>query len=203
TVKETKKEPVSAEETRFSWKDLNQPFKIFILASLIFSLGNSSDAFLILRAKNLGLSLTLTIFAYVLFNVTYALFSEPAGAVADRLGPKKVLITGFVLFAVVYVLFGLVTSSVYMWILFPLYGIYMGLTDGVGKAYISTMVPKEKLGTAFGIYYTITGICVLLSSTIAGLLWTYVSVSAPFIYGGVMAIIATVIFIPNYLSKKG
>jgi MFS family permease len=165
------------------------------LISFIFTLGNSSDTFLILRAQNLGLSLSLVVLAYILFNFTYALFSIPAGIISDKIGPKKVLLTGFLLFSVVYLFFALIHSSFFLWLLFPVYGVYMALTEGVGKAYISNLVPQEKSGTAFGVYHTIIGLTTFFASLIAGLLWTYIGVSAPFIFGSIMALISALLFI--------
>lgn len=148
-VKEKKKEANSSSAFHFNWHNLDPSFKIFLLISFIFALGNSSDAFLILRAQNLGLSLTLVVLAYILFNFTYAIFSIPAGIISDKIGPRKVLLAGFLLFSAVYLFFGLVHSSLFLWILFPVYGLYMALTEGVGKAYISNLVSQEKTGTAF------------------------------------------------------
>jgi len=194
-VKEKKKEVNSSFVFRFNWKELDPSFKIFLLISFIFALGNSSDAFLILRAQNLGLSLILVVLVYVLFNFTYAIFSMPAGIISDKIGPKKVLLAGFLLFSVVYLFFGLVHSSLLLWFLFPIYGIYMALTEGVGKAYISNLVPQEKTGTAFGVYQTTIGLCTFFASLIAGLLWTYIGVKAPFIFGSIAAIISAFLFI--------
>jgi len=199
-VKEKKKEANSLDTFHFNWRELNPSFKIFLLISFIFALGNSSDAFLILRAQNLGLSLTLVVLAYVLFNFTYALFSTPAGIIADKIGPKKVLLAGFLLFSGVYLFFGLTSSSFFLWFLFPVYGIYMALTEGVGKAYISNLVPQEKTGTAFGIYQTIIGLCTFFASFIAGILWTYIGVRLPFIFGSIMALISAFLFV--VLGKK-
>ena len=200
-VKEKKKEANSLNTFHFNWRELNPSFKIFLLISFIFALGNSSDAFLILRAQNLGLSLILVVLAYVFFNFTYAIFSMPAGIISDKIGPKKVLLAGFLLFSAVYLFFGLAHSSLLLWLLFPIYGIYMALTEGVGKAYISNLIPQEKIGTAFGIYQTTIGLTTFLASLIAGLLWTYFGVSAPFIFGGLMAGISALLFVT--LSKKG
>jgi len=199
-VKEKKKEVNSAPVFHFNWRNLDPSFKIFLLISFIFALGNSSDAFLILRAQNLGLSVILVVLAYVLFNFTYALFSMPAGIISDKIGPKKVLLGGFLLFSAVYLFFGLAHSSLFLWFLFPIYGIYMALTEGVGKAYISNLVPQEKTGTAFGIYQTTIGLCTFFASLIAGLLWTYIGVSVPFIFGSITAIISALLFI--VLEKK-
>ena len=199
-VKEKKKEANSLNTFHFNWRELNPSFKIFLLISLIFALGNSSDAFLILRAQNLGLSLILVVLAYVFFNFTYAIFSMPAGIISDKIGPKKVLLAGFLLFSAVYLFFGLAHSSLLLWLLFPIYGIYMALTEGVGKAYISNLVPQEKVGTAFGVYQTTIGLCTFFASLIAGLLWTYIDVSTPFIFGSIMALISAFLFI--VLGKK-
>lgn len=199
-VQEKRKEPNLSIPLRLSWHNLDHSFKIFLIISFIFSLGNSSDAFLILRAQNLGLSLTLVVLVYVLFNFAYAAFSVPAGVISDKIGPKKVLLTGFLLFAIVYLLFGLIKSPVFLWLLFPIYGIYMALTEGVGKAYISNLIPQEKVGTAFGVYQTTIGLTTFLASLIAGLLWTYFGVSAPFIFGGIVATISALLFIT--LSKR-
>jgi len=199
-VKERKKEANSSPTFHFNWHNLDPSFKIFLLISFIFALGNSSDAFLILRAQNLGLSVVLVVALYVLFNFTYAIFSMPAGIIADKIGPKKVLLTGFLLFSAVYLFFGLAHSSLFLWLLFPAYGMYMALTEGVGKAYISNLVPQEKTGTAFGVYQTTIGLCTFFASLIAGLLWTYIGVSAPFIFGSIMAVISAFLFV--VLEKK-
>jgi len=137
----------------------------------------------------------LVILAYVLFNVSYAAFSTPAGIISDKVGYRKILLIGFLLFSVVYVLFGLARSNLLLWPLFTVYGIYMALTEGVGKAYISRLVSQEKIGTAFGIYQTAIGFGSFLASFLAGLLWTYIGVSAPFIFGGVMAVISACLFV--------
>jgi len=192
-VKEKSKEINSS--VNFNWQRLSPSFKIFLLISLIFALGNSSDAFLILRAQNLGLSASLVVLTYVIFNLTYAIFSIPAGIISDKIGPKRVLLTGFLLFSLVYLLFGLVDSSIFIWFLFSIYGIYMALTEGVGKAYISNLVPEKKRGTAFGIYQTTISLCSFFASFIAGIFWTYIGVSAPFIFGSILALISALSFV--------
>ena len=199
-VKEKKKEASSSPAFNFNWRDLNPSFKIFLLISFIFALGNSSDAFLILRAQNLGLSVSLVVLVYVLFNFTYAAFSMPAGIISDKIGPKKVLLTGFLLFSALYLFFCLANSSFFLWFLFPFYGMYMALTEGVGKAYISNLVSLEKTGTAFGVYQTTIGLCTFFASLIAGLLWTYIGVSVPFLFGSIMAAISAFLFV--LLEKK-
>jgi len=173
---------------------LSRDFKIFLIVSAIFALGNSSDAFLILRAQNLGFSLSLTILVYTVFNAAYALTSFPAGIVSDRIGQKKVLLYGFCLFAVIYFLFGIVSRPSFLWILFALYGLYMALTEGIGKAYVSHLVDRDYTGTTYGVYQTLIGIMTFFSSLIAGFLWKYISPGAPFIFAAIMATVASIVF---------
>ena len=120
-VKDIRRKEVSLNAAPIRLRDmkLSKDFKIFLLVSAIFAVGNSSDAFLILRAQNLGLSLSLTIVVYTVFNAAYALTSFPAGILSDRIGQKKVLLYGFCLFAIIYFLFGIVTKPVFLWVLFP------------------------------------------------------------------------------------
>jgi len=193
-VKEVKREGNSIFRFKFSLRNFSRPFKVFLLVSVIFSLGNSSDAFLILRAKDLGFSLISVVFVYVLFNLTYTLFSTPFGIVSDRVGPRKILLSGFMLFSIIYLLFGLAKQNFLVWVLFPFYGVYMALSDGVGKAYISNLVPQEKIGTAFGIYQTSIGVCTFFASLIAGFLWTEFGPQAPFIFGSVLAVVSGILF---------
>src|SRR3989339_77091 len=126
-VREAKKDNAGKQAVKIAWRELDPSFKIFLLVTVVFSLGNSSDAFLILRAKGLGLSIFYTIFAYVVFNLSYSLFSLPAGMISDRVGPRKVLFIGFLVFSAIYMMFGLVNNGAFVWILFPLYGVYMAM----------------------------------------------------------------------------
>jgi len=187
---------------KIHWRNLSPSFKIFLIISIIFALGNSSEAFLVLRARSFGLSVILVIFAYTLFNIFYALFSYPAGILSDKIGQRKILFISFLWFGVVYLLFGLINRSFYIWLLFPLYGIFMALNEGVGKAYISNLVPSEQSGTAFGIYQTSIGLCAFFASWWAGLLWVYIGVRAPFVFGSTLALIAAVSFLFLEKTKK-
>lgn len=164
----------------------------------MFSLGNSSDSFLILRARNLGLSLVLIISAYILYNIVYASSSIPAGIISDKIGTKKVFIAGIVIFAIVYLGFALDKSGIFVWPLFAVYGFYIGLTDGVSKAMVGSLVQKEEAGTAYGVLNTITSLFTLLASVIGGLLWSLVAAPATFYF----AVICAAISIPIFLSIK-
>jgi len=171
---------------------LSADFKKFLLASVIFAIGNSSDAFLIVRSKQLGLSITLVILAYVLYNISYSVFSTPFGILSDRWPRKNVMIIGYLIFALVYTGFALVKSAAMVWVLFFIYGFYIAMTDGVGKALVSDMVAAEYRATALGLYHFALGIFAFFASLIAGLLWTHLGVQAPFVYGAVCAVISCV-----------
>ena len=178
------------EVQKLSFRNLPTSFKLFLLTSFIFAIGNSSDAFLILRAKDLGFSTTEAILAYVLFNIVYAGFSYGAGKLSDGIGSKKILFVGFAVFALVYGAFGLTHTASLLWILFPIYGLYMAFTDGVGKAFIARLIPQEALGSAFGLYQGIIGIATLFASIIAGFVWSIYGAEYVFIFGAVTAVIA-------------
>jgi len=183
---------------RFNWKQLDPRLKIFLLGSFLFSLGNSSDAFLLLNAKNLGLSTTLVVLAYVLYNVSQTVFATPAGSLADKLGAKKVFLGGLLVFSVVYLFFGLVHNPNWLWLLFPIYGIYIAAPDGVSKAYISEFILKEESGSYFGAYYTLTAVGAFFASVIGGILWSLIAPSATFYFGSALAFLAFLLLvIPN------
>ena len=193
-VKTTKEKLTRPMSLSLSYRTLPTELKVFILGLAVFSLGNSSDAFLILRSKDLGLTLTLVISAYVLYNLVYALTSIPAGKIADKLGAKKVFILGILIFTLVYLGFAINGSLPMVWILFAVYGFYMALTDGVSKSIIGSYVSSEIAGTAYGVTNTITSLCTLIASVIAGFLWSAISPQATFIFGAVCALASLVIF---------
>ncbi|MCX5678043.1 MAG: MFS transporter [Candidatus Omnitrophica bacterium] len=167
----------------------------FIFISTIFAIGNSSDAFLIMRAKDIGLTTGVIILAYVVYNISYSALSLPAGVISDRLSRKTVMVAGYLIFAFVYTGFGAYVTKVTIWPLFFIYGFYIAMTDGISKAFVADVVGKEVMGTAIGLYYCITGFAAFFASLIAGLLWTHIGSSAPFIYGAAMAVISSVAFL--------
>ncbi len=170
-------------------------FKLFLFATSIFAIGNSSDAFLIMRSKGLGLSVTMVVLAYVIYNISYAVFSTPFGVLSDRIPRKYVMIGGYAIFTLVYLGFARISGSFMIWPLFFIYGFYIAMTDGVGKALVSDMVPKEYVGTAMGLYHFVLGIFAFFASVIAGLLWTYVGIPAPFYYGAAMSALSAVLLL--------
>ena len=137
----------------------------------LFGLANFSDALLILRAQALGLSFVEIVLAYALYNVSYALLSYPAGVISDRVPRRVVFATGLGIFAAAYIGLGAVTSAGWVWLLLPLYGGYTALTDGVGKAWVTDLLPEERVGTGLGQYQGLAGGAALLASVWAGLAW--------------------------------
>jgi MFS family permease len=137
----------------------------------MFGLVNFSDAFLILRAKELGMGFASVILAYAAYNISYAALSYPAGVVSDRLSRRVVFATGLAIFAIAYIGLGLAHRSVWVWLLLPLYGGYTALTDGVSKAWVSDLLPEELLGTGLGLFQGTTGGAALIAGVWAGLAW--------------------------------
>jgi MFS family permease len=170
--------------------DLRGPLLGYMVVTGLFSLGNSADAFLILRAQNLGVALVLIPLLYLAFNLVYSGLSLPAGLVADRIGRKRVAVIGYLLFACAYGGLALAKGPEAVWLLFLLYGVYMGVADGNGRALLAELAPPDRRGTAFGAYHGVVGLAALPASVIAGLLWDRVSPAAPFVVGAIGALLA-------------
>ncbi len=166
--------------------------KVFLAIMAVFTLGNSSDFFAILRAQNLGSSVFHIALMLVLFNATYAAISLPAGKLSDRLGRRRVIAMGWGVYALVYLGFALATNLWQVWLLFAAYGIYYGVVDGVARAFVADLVPAEKRGTAYGLYHGVVGLTLLPASLIAGWLWQAYSPQAPFFFGAGLAALATI-----------
>ena len=169
---------------------LDRRFKLFLVMMVLFTLGNSSDAFLILRAQNLNFSVFWVLVLFVVFNVVYALAAMPAGIVSDRLGRKRVIVAGWTIYALSYLGLGLASAKWEVWLLFALYGLYYGISEGVTRAFVSDLVPEERRGTAYGWYHAAVGVSLLPASVIAGLLWQYVNPATTFYFGAGMAGVA-------------
>jgi MFS family permease len=159
-----------------------------VAAAAVFSLGNSSNAFLLLRADNLGLTTTLVILAYALYNAVYAGFAWPLGSLSDRVPRGAVLGAGIAVYAFVYAGLALASGSWAVWPLFALYGLYVAATDGVLKAWVADHVEGPMAGTAYGIYAGLVGGALLAASLVAGVLWEVVSPAAAFWAGTVFAL---------------
>ena len=165
-------------------------FKLFLAIMAVFTLGNSSDFFVILRAQNLGSSIFYVVLMLVLLNVTYAATSLPAGILSDRLGRKRVIVLGWLIYALVYLGFAQASNLWQVWLLFACYGIYYGVVEGVVRAFVADLITEEKRGTAYGLYHGVVGLTLLPASLIAGWLWQAISPAAPFYFGAALAFLA-------------
>ncbi len=159
---------------------------------VVFTLGNSSDAFLLLRATQLGVATALVPVLWALLNLVKALGNVPGGALSDRFGRRPLLVAGWAIYAAVYLGFGLAGAAWQVWGLFAAYGLYFGATEGVEKALVADFVPAERRGAAFGFYNLALGIAALPASLIFGELVDHVSARAAFLFGASMALLAAV-----------
>ena len=186
---------------KFSLRNLGKPFTRFILIVGLFELSNSSDAFLVLRAQDQGVSVTGVLGMLVVYNLVYALVSTPAGSLSDRIGRKRLVVAGWGLYGFIYLGFGLAGKPAHLWVLYGLYGLYYGLTYGTTKALVADVVPAELRGTAYGTYNAVLGGLDLPASVIAGVLWQGVGgwhgygPQAPFIFSAVLAFLAAALLV--------
>lgn len=187
--------PGTASRPHLTLKHFNWKMKLFVLIAAIFALGNSSDAFLILRAQQVGVPVAVIPAVYLTFNLIYSLSAIPAGIAADRFGKKRLILLGFILFAALYYGFAVAGSQRTIWILFSCYGLFMGLTEGIQKGYLATIIPAEFKATAFGVYATAVGLATLPASLIGGMLWDRVSPAATFYFGSATATVAALLFV--------
>ena len=184
---------------KFAFRSLGKPFMVFMLIVGIFDLGNSSDAFLVLRAQERGISVTGILGMLVVFNVVYALTSTPAGSLSDRVDRRRLIVGGWLVYALIYLGFGLARSAWQVWTLYVFYGFYYGLAYGTTKAMVADLVPIELRGTAYGTYNALLGVLDFPASVIAGLLWQGAGgwpgfgPSAPFLFGAMMALLAAIL----------
>ncbi len=156
---------------KFAFRSLGKQFMIFMLIVGLFDLGNSSDAFLILRGQERGLSVAGILGMLITFNLIYTIISTPAGALSDRIGRRQLIIGGWVVYALIYLGFGFAQTGGQVWALFAVYGLYYGLAYGTAKALVADIVPAELRGTAYGTYNAVLGFLDFPASVIAGVLW--------------------------------
>ena len=195
-VREKKKEqsPSDSSQARMSLSGIKGSFDtrfwVFLAIMAVFTLGNSSDFFVILRAQNLGAPLFQIVMMLVLWNAAEAAFSLPMGILSDRLGRRRVIIVGWFIYALTYLGFAVSSSIWQIWLLFAFYGIYYGIVQGVARAFVADLAPEEKRGTAYGLYHGVVGLSLVAASLIAGVLWDVVSPAAPFYFGAGLAFLA-------------
>jgi MFS family permease len=174
---------------------ISRELKKFVLIYGLFALGNSSDVFLLLKAKQVGLTANGVLLTYVFYNFIYALAATPAGWLSDKLSRRTLMIGGLIVFAVVYTGFAFATSEFAIWALFALYGVYAAATEGVSKALVADLSTPQNRGTAMGLMHTVQGLLAFVASTAAGLLWTHINPAAPFLYGAICAVAAAVLLL--------
>jgi MFS family permease len=193
-----------------SLKGMDKRFKLFLLVLVIFTLGNSSDAFIILLGQDRGLSVFQILLMLLTFNLIYSLLAGPLGALSDRVGRRRLIIGGWIAYGLVYLGFSLSKTGWQIWTFYGLYGIYYAAAEGSAKAFIADLVPSERRGTAYGLYNAAIGLAAFPASAIAGLLWQGAfgwhgfGPSAPFLFGASLAILAGLLFwhlIPARASK--
>ncbi len=177
---------------RLTLHGLPTKLKWFLLVVTIFALGNSSNQFLVLRARGLGMSVLAVLVAYLLYNVVYGLLSYPFGRLSDRVGRKRMLVAGYTFYGLVYIGFALTRKAEYVWLLFALYGVFSALNEGLEKALVADVAPVEHRATFIGLHSTLTGIGLLPASLLAGALWSLFGAPAPFWFGGVLGLLAAI-----------
>jgi MFS family permease len=182
-------------------KRLSPRIRGFFVVAALFTLGNSSDSFLVLRAQDRGLSVFHVMLAIFVFNLVYAIASTPAGLHSDKVGRSKVLVYGWLTYGLVYLGFAMAFASWHIWVLYALYGLYYAMVEGTARAYVADLSPAESRGTAYGIYNTSAGIMAFPASLIGGILWQGafgwpgLGARAPFFFGSGMAIVAVLLLI--------
>jgi MFS family permease len=186
------------------WKTSPALYRKLVAGLLIFTLFNSSDVFLLLKAKQSGLSDSNVITVYIFYNLIYALFAFPLGMLADKVGLKKIFISGLVIFAIVYAGMAYADREYLFYILFFLYGIYAASTEGVSKAWITNISLKEDTATAIGTYSAFQSICTMLASSLAGFIWYKYGSETTFIFSAIITFLVVIYisFMPNKMAEK-
>jgi MFS family permease len=191
--------------TKFHFKDFPTGYYFFLAIVFVFTLGNSTDALLLVKANEVGVKVALIPLVYLITSFVSVIASIPVGTLSDRIGKEKILIIGYLIYAIVYYGFGITSSIGTIIALFALYGLYSAATDSIQKAFISDIVDKNKQGTGLGIYNALLGITLLPASLIAGILYDKVNSRVPFYFGAATAVISTVlmiIFVSRYKNKS-
>ncbi len=184
---------------RLGGAPLDVRFRRLLLVVIVFTLGNSSDSFLVLRAQAGGATVLGVLAMLATFNLVYSLVAAPLGALSDRMDRRRLIASGWLLYAAVYLGFGLAKAPWAFWLLWPAYGVYYGLTEGVAKALVADVVEPAARGTAYGLYNAAVGLTLLPASLIAGVLWQGVGAwaglgpAAPFLFGSGLAVVAAIL----------
>ena len=190
-IKEVKKNKSELLQ-KFRFTDYPKRYWFFLAIIFVFTLGNSTDALLLVKANEAGIKVAFIPLVYLITSLVSVIAAIPAGTLSDRIGKEKLLVAGFLIYAVVYLFFGLNVGEGALFVLFALYGLYSAATDGIQKAFVADVTDANKKGTALGIYNALLGITLLPASLIAGILYDRVTSSIPFLFGAAMALLATI-----------
>jgi MFS family permease len=183
------------------WHQAPSLYKKFVVGFGLFSLFNSADMFILLQFKNVGYSNYKVIQLYILFNLFFALLSFPLGIIADKIGLKNMLLIGLIFFSITYVALSLTMMIKFAWFIMILYGIYAACTDGITKAIISNITPKEHIGKALGIFQTVSTLIMLIASIVAGILWQWQGANKMFFISGI-GVLGSTIFLYVVMKKN-
>jgi MFS family permease len=184
-------------------KKLDKSYWIIVLIGAVLMLAGFSEAFLVLRAQQIGLSLSLIPLVFIVMNVVYTLSAYPAGVLSDRLGRPGLIVAGFIVLIFADIVLALATGIWQVMAGVALWGLYMGLTQGVLAALVADSAPDYLRGTAFGVFNLVSGVALLLASAIAGLLWDQLGPSAPFVASAILATLALVFWVLRSARPSG
>lgn len=200
-----KKEPREIRVREKFWKKLgaiDSRLKLYLVIVFIFTLGNSSNTFLLLRAKSVGFDDTTVILLYFIYNAVVSVLAIPFGKLSDKIGRKSILVVGYLLFSVVYFGFAFLASKGMMIAMFTLYGVFTAMTAGVERALIADIAPAELKGTMLGLHSTVSGIALLPASVICGALWSAFGAEVPFVFGASLSLLAAILLLLFLSGKK-
>ena len=197
-IKERKTKRIKTVRRFPSWRDfgeLDGRLKLYLLVVLLFTLGNSSNAFLLLKAKAVGFDDTSVILLYFIYNATASVLSFPSGGLSDKVGRKRLLVAGYFVFSAAYMGFAFVHRMAFMYAVFVLYGVHTAMIAGVERAFIAEISPEHLKGTMLGLHSTVAGIALFPASVITGLLWNRFGSVVPFVFGALLSMAAAVILL--------
>lgn len=193
---------IEALPIKLSLKEFDGNFKRFLLVIALFTLSNSTDAFLLLRAADAGIAPALIPILWMVLHLSKVVFSLIGGSLSDKFGRKPLIFSGWIVYALVYLGFAFVSEAWQAWALFIIYGVYFGLTEGAEKALVADLVPENKRGTAFGLYNLAFGVTVFPASLLLGGIWSWFGASAAFIFSAGLSILAAIFLLTISNPKK-
>jgi len=200
-----KKEVIISGQREPFWKNirgLNNQLKLYLIVAFLFTLGNSSNAFLLLKATATGISNQNVLLLYFIYNGVASIFAIPFGRLSDKIGRKHLLVLGYSVFTMTYLVFAFSSNSLMIVLGFVIYGLYTALISGAEKAFIAEIAPQTLKGTMLGLHATLVGISLLPASIIAGLLWKNVGSFAPFLFGAILSLAATIVLQVGMVNKR-